>query len=145
MSLTEHELICALGIRQPPQPDSREKARAGPDEGVHRPRVTTALHLIFAPASAWSEWLTGAASAIELERFLRRWLALLSGPGVVVCRTGSRDLYPLTMGVPLMVNYQSPAIIDNGTVESLTAGATTGDALDQTFPVGTPFSALTFS
>jgi len=42
-------------------------------------------------------------------------------------------------------SYEAPAVKDFGSLESITAGSSTGDRLDQDFPAGTPFSDLTFS
>ncbi|WP_276207444.1 hypothetical protein [Paracoccus contaminans] len=44
-----------------------------------------------------------------------------------------------------MKTYVSPALRVHGKVEALTQGASTGNALDRQFPVGTPKSQLTFS
>jgi hypothetical protein len=41
--------------------------------------------------------------------------------------------------------YETPALTVVGTFESITQGASTGNALDATFPQGTPFNQLTFS
>jgi hypothetical protein len=41
--------------------------------------------------------------------------------------------------------YKTPKISDVGSVVERTLGGTTGDFLDDSFPVGTPFSELTFS
>lgn len=41
--------------------------------------------------------------------------------------------------------YTTPKIVDHGTVESITAGASDGDFLDADFPVTTPKKDLTFS
>ena len=46
---------------------------------------------------------------------------------------------------PAKQPYNTPKISDVGTVVERTLGGTTGDFLDDTFPVGTPFSELTFS
>jgi hypothetical protein len=43
------------------------------------------------------------------------------------------------------VEYEQPEIADYGDLRELTAGTSTGNALDATFPVGTPFRNLTFS
>lgn len=41
--------------------------------------------------------------------------------------------------------YTAPRLVRHGSVESLTKGGTGTNFLDATFPVGTPFSELTFS
>ena len=41
--------------------------------------------------------------------------------------------------------YAAPTISDYGDLVELTAGSSTGSALDASFPVGTPFKNLTFS
>lgn len=41
--------------------------------------------------------------------------------------------------------FVSPELTVHGDVEVITLGFKTGNALDQSFPVGTPFSQLTFS
>jgi hypothetical protein len=41
--------------------------------------------------------------------------------------------------------YQAPKVSDVGTVVERTLGGDTGNFLDDTFPVGTPFNELTFS
>lgn len=41
--------------------------------------------------------------------------------------------------------YETPMVADLGTFETITQGATTGNALDAPFPVGTPNEELTFS
>ena len=43
------------------------------------------------------------------------------------------------------IEYETPKIEDYGDLKDLTAGARTGNFLDATFPVGTPFSQVTFS
>lgn len=43
------------------------------------------------------------------------------------------------------IAYSAPEIEDLGAFEEITQGASTGSALDGTFPVGTPFGQLTFS
>jgi hypothetical protein len=40
---------------------------------------------------------------------------------------------------------QPPGLFDVGTLNEATAGASTGNFLDQTFPTGTPFKDLTFT
>lgn len=44
-----------------------------------------------------------------------------------------------------MKNYETPRIIQLGSLAELTQGQTSGDFLDATFPVGTPNSELTFT
>lgn len=41
--------------------------------------------------------------------------------------------------------YEAPAMTSLGSFETLTQGASSGSALDATFPTGTPFGDLTFS
>lgn len=41
--------------------------------------------------------------------------------------------------------YESPFVAEYGKVSHLTAGQSVGNALDQTFPTGTPKNDLTFS
>ena len=41
--------------------------------------------------------------------------------------------------------YQAPRLAVHGDVENVTQGNKTGNSLDKTFPVGTPFGKLTFS
>jgi len=41
--------------------------------------------------------------------------------------------------------YAAPTVSDYGDLVELTAGLSKGSQLDATFPVGTPFSSLTFS
>lgn len=41
--------------------------------------------------------------------------------------------------------FEAPAIVDYGDLTELTAGQSTGNFLDQTFPVNTPLGRLTFS
>jgi hypothetical protein len=41
--------------------------------------------------------------------------------------------------------YTTPEIVDHGTVESITAGASDGDFLDADFDIHTPKKDLTFS
>ncbi|GAA0645146.1 hypothetical protein GCM10009424_21200 [Sphingomonas ursincola] len=43
------------------------------------------------------------------------------------------------------IAYTAPEIEDLGAFEEITQGASTGSAIDANFPVGTPFSQLTFS
>ncbi|MFZ5667776.1 MAG: lasso RiPP family leader peptide-containing protein [Pseudomonadota bacterium] len=43
------------------------------------------------------------------------------------------------------IAYTAPEIEDLGAFEEITQGASTGSAIDASFPVGTPFSQLTFS
>lgn len=45
----------------------------------------------------------------------------------------------------MKLTYTPPTLTDLGTVRELTLGQSTGERLDATFPVGTPFDALTFS
>ncbi|MCV0383632.1 MAG: lasso RiPP family leader peptide-containing protein [Erythrobacter sp.] len=42
-------------------------------------------------------------------------------------------------------NYERPTLNELGSFETVTKGGQTGNALDQAFPTGTPFSDLTFS
>lgn len=41
--------------------------------------------------------------------------------------------------------YETPALVQHGSIETLTQGGSVGTALDASFPTGTPFSSLTFS
>ena len=41
--------------------------------------------------------------------------------------------------------YEAPSISDHGDLTELTAGKTTGSALDATFPAGTPFEDITLT
>lgn len=41
--------------------------------------------------------------------------------------------------------YSRPTLLVQGKLEALTQGSRTGNALDNTFPTGTPFGDLTFS
>lgn len=41
--------------------------------------------------------------------------------------------------------YEAPAVTDYGDLTEITAGMTTGNFLDKTFPNNTPASELTFS
>jgi hypothetical protein len=41
--------------------------------------------------------------------------------------------------------YESPSLTAHGSIESLTQGASSGNVLDATFPVGTPVGDITFS
>lgn len=41
--------------------------------------------------------------------------------------------------------YEAPAMTSLGSFETLTQGGSSGSQLDATFPVGTPFTNLTFS
>ena len=41
--------------------------------------------------------------------------------------------------------YESPRLIIHGDVEKVTAGNSTGNFLDKTFPIHTPKNLLTFS
>ena len=41
--------------------------------------------------------------------------------------------------------YARPALLVQGKLEAVTHGGSKGNALDATFPVGTPFSQLTSS
>lgn len=41
--------------------------------------------------------------------------------------------------------YARPVLRVQGKLEAMTQGSSTGNALDKDFPVGTPFSQLTFS
>lgn len=41
--------------------------------------------------------------------------------------------------------YTRPTLRVQGNLEALTQGSSTGNMLDAAFPVGTPFSQLTFS
>jgi hypothetical protein len=41
--------------------------------------------------------------------------------------------------------YETPNLEAHGSIEQITQGASTGTALDATFPTGTPFGDLTFS
>jgi hypothetical protein len=43
------------------------------------------------------------------------------------------------------VEYEKPKVVDYGDLVELTAGQSTGTALDASFPAGTPFADLTFS
>jgi hypothetical protein len=42
-------------------------------------------------------------------------------------------------------DYEKPKVRDYGDLTQLTAGGTTGNFLDASFPVGTPRGKLTFS
>lgn len=44
-----------------------------------------------------------------------------------------------------MKKYETPSIIQLGSLAELTQGQTVGDFLDATFPIGTPNSELTFT
>ena len=44
-----------------------------------------------------------------------------------------------------MSNYESPRIVELGTLAGVTGANVTGDFLDATFPDGTPASELTFT
>jgi hypothetical protein len=46
---------------------------------------------------------------------------------------------------PEVVEYEKPRVVDYGDLVELTAGQSSGSALDASFPVGTPFDDLTFS
>jgi hypothetical protein len=41
--------------------------------------------------------------------------------------------------------FEMPTVVDYGDLTELTAGQSSGNFLDQSFPVNTPFSQLTFS
>ena len=41
--------------------------------------------------------------------------------------------------------YETPNLVELGSVEELTLGQSRGNQLDATFPSGTPFGQLTFS
>ena len=41
--------------------------------------------------------------------------------------------------------YEAPTVIEIGTLAAMTLGNKTGNALDATFPTGTPSNKLTFS
>ena len=41
--------------------------------------------------------------------------------------------------------YTKPELVEVGSFEDVTLGNSTGNFLDASFPVNTPFSALTFS
>ncbi len=43
------------------------------------------------------------------------------------------------------LTYTAPRLVRHGSIEAVTKGASTGSALDATFPTGTPFGDLTFS
>jgi len=43
------------------------------------------------------------------------------------------------------VEYEAPEVVDYGDLVELTAGQSSGDYTDATFPVGTPFRSVTFS
>ncbi len=43
------------------------------------------------------------------------------------------------------IDYVTPKIEDHGDLAELTAGKTTGTALDATFPAGTPFEDITLT
>jgi hypothetical protein len=43
------------------------------------------------------------------------------------------------------VTYETPQVIDYGTLEQLTAGQSDGNFTDRSFPVNTPKRDLTFS
>lgn len=43
------------------------------------------------------------------------------------------------------MDYEKPTVSDYGTLQELTAGLKTGEALDAEFPAGTPRGSLTFS
>ena len=44
-----------------------------------------------------------------------------------------------------MEAYETPQIVELGTLAQITRANVTGDFLDDTFPVGTPQSELTFT
>ena len=44
-----------------------------------------------------------------------------------------------------MSNYESPRIVELGTLAGVTGANVTGDFLDDDFPVGTPVPDLTFT
>ncbi len=46
---------------------------------------------------------------------------------------------------PKDLKLETPQIVDYGDLAKLTAGQASGNALDKSFPVGTPKSQLTFS
>ena len=43
------------------------------------------------------------------------------------------------------MQYESPAVLDYGTLQDVTAAQTDGNFLDADFPAGTPKDELTFS
>ena len=54
----------------------------------------------------------------------------------------SRSTYPARGET---VKYEAPQVTDYGNLAELTAGQTSGNVLDATFPAGTPKEELTFS
>ncbi len=44
-----------------------------------------------------------------------------------------------------ITEYQTPQIEDHGDLAELTAGKHTGNALDASFPAGTPFNEITLT
>lgn len=45
----------------------------------------------------------------------------------------------------IKMEYEAPTLIEVGSFEEITQGASTGDSLDADFPDGFPASQLTFS
>lgn len=43
------------------------------------------------------------------------------------------------------MNYETPQVVDHGTLVQMTAGQDDGDYTDRSFPVNTPKRDLTFS
>ncbi len=62
-----------------------------------------------------------------------------------MCYDKHKEVFKMKKMKTSLKTYTKPAVTRHGSIEEMTKGGSSGSFLDATFPVGTPFSDLTFS